>query len=202
MGIFSKFLHSGKKLSFDSIGTIQPLTGEEEELKESLKNEIEMFEALKDEIKSVIDVSGDSILKSPIDKIEKTLYDSLMPKFQPLFISFMTYAKLYKARSSTSLKKETMFVLDVLVYILELDNGIDCFELLLAMKKAESWPSDSPTSENMVSIFFQRTKLGLILDDGIIAESGDMAQNIRRLKMNKRSKEQLDAFIEVFRKTV
>jgi len=168
-------------------------------LKSKLLSEIGEFESFKKEVKSYMNVIEDveTFVNHPIDVVEKTLYVSLLPKYENKFISLMAYVKLHKAMSDKKQRDDTLFSLDVLMYILHEDSGMDCFDLLIGMNGANMWPSNR--QGGLSSMTMSASRLTHIVNDGILIEGGDMAQQMVRLEKNSGINSQIKALSDISR---
>ena len=168
-------------------------------LKSKLLSEIGEFESFKKEVKSYMNVIEDveTFVNHPIGVVEKTLYVSLLPTYENKFISLMAYVKLHKAMSDKKQRDDTLFSLDVLMYILHEDSGMDCFDLLIGMNGANMWPSNR--QGGLSSMTMSASRLTHIVNDGILIEGGDMAQQMVRLEKNSGINSQIKALSDISR---
>ena len=83
MGIFSGLSKPSQLVEFTNISNIS-LNETELELRKELSSKVVEFEFFKSQIKSYFQVVDDigTIVKAPIDQIQKSLSASLLPKFE------------------------------------------------------------------------------------------------------------------------
>jgi len=198
MGIFSGISKPSQLVEFTNISNIS-LNETELELRKELSSKVVEFEFFKSQIKSYFQVVDDigTIVKAPIDQIQKSLSASLLPKFEQKYLSFMAYAKLQKARTKGVSRESTGFALDVLLYIIQGESDLDCFELLLKMHKNNHWPSNFGGNGKLISLSLSSPRIEHIVNDGIIVEGGDIQEQMKKMKKMKNVISQISALFEI-----
>ena len=109
----------------------------------------------------------------------------------------MAYAKLQKARTKGVSRESTGFALDVLLYIIQVESDLDCFELLLKMHKNNHWPSNFGGNGKLISLSLSSPRIEHIVNDGIIVEGGDIQEQMKKMKKMKNVISQISALFEI-----
>jgi len=164
-----------------------------------VSNEIQIFEELKDRITQHVMILTDleTLLASPIKKVESYLATALLPDHKDAFVELMAYVKITGCYHAKDGQQAYQDALEILMYVLHDDSGMDCFDLIYLMKKMSRWPP-SIGSDRLISVSMQSTRI----DDCInsIKDGDDMAIHMMKVKDNHHVTEKLKAFFEVVRR--
>jgi len=187
--LFGRSSSDYSSLDFSSEKFHMDITPEVLNAKKESANAIILFEFFKSEIDSYVSLMDnvDTFITSPIENVESVLQATLLPQYDDKFGSMMAYIKILKAKSDKNLRERTLFAIDVLMYILHDETGLDCFDLIYRMIESDTWPSSHKSGDgnHAVEFFTESARIGTIVNNGILVEGGDIVKQMGRIEKNK-----------------